>query len=141
MGVVERCRDLARDAQCSIHAHRTPAYEQVTKRSAFDHRRHVEQPTARITGVVQRENVRMVEARNDPDFPKEEFGADHGTQDRPEDLDGDGTMMLEVVREVDSGHPALPEKARLAVGRGLDPIAIGECGRYTIQRLRHARPW
>ena len=56
--------------------------------------------------------------------------ADHGGELRAEDLDGDGAIVLEVVREVDGGHAARAELA-------LDAVAVGEGVREGRRDGRH----
>ena len=62
----------------------------------------------------------MLEVGGGLDLAQEALGADDGGEFGAEDLDGDGAIVLEVVREVDRGHAALAELA-------LDAVAVGQC--------------
>ena len=61
----------------------------------------------------------MLEVRGGLDLAQEALGADDGGELGAEDLDGDGAIVLEVVREVDGGHAARTELA-------LDAVAVGQ---------------
>ena len=73
----------------------------------------------------------MVQAGGDLDLAQEAGGSDRRGQLGAEHLDGDGALVLEVVGEVDLGHPALPELA-------LERIARLERLSEAIGELRHA---
>ena len=55
------------------------------------------------------------------DFAEEPLGAEDRGELRPEHLDGDLAVVLEVRRQVDRGHPAVAELA-------LEAVAVGERG-------------
>ena len=61
----------------------------------------------------------MLQMGDGLDLAQEPLGADHGRELGPQHLDGDLAVVLEVVREIDRGHAALPQLA-------LDPVAVGE---------------
>ena len=61
----------------------------------------------------------MLQARCRPDFGQEAFRSDGRCEFWMKDLDGDGTVVTYIVREVDGGHPADAQFA-------LDAIAIAE---------------
>ena len=63
----------------------------------------------------------MVELGGDGDLAEEPLGAERVGEFGVEDLDRDRAIVLEIVREVDGGHAALPELA-------LDAVAVGEGG-------------
>jgi hypothetical protein len=65
--------------------------------------------------------MRVAESGGEPDLLKKPLGADEIAELGPEDLDGDPAIVLEILGEVDRGHPALPELA-------LDPIAASQRG-------------
>ena len=62
----------------------------------------------------------MAQARRDVDLAQEALAAQHGTEFRPQQLEGDLAMMLEVLSEIDRGHPAATDLLFYAV-------AVGEC--------------
>ncbi len=53
----------------------------------------------------------MGEPGGEPDLAEEPLGAERVGEFRVEDLDRHLTIMLEIVGEVDGGHPALAELA------------------------------
>ena len=55
------------------------------------------------------------------DLPQEALGAERGGELRVQDLQRDRPVVLEVVGEVDRGHPPAPELA-------LDRVAVGQSG-------------
>ncbi len=63
----------------------------------------------------------MLEIRRDFDLAQESLGAEYRTELRIENLDGDFSIVFEIVREVDSRHAAASKLA-------LDSIPIEETG-------------
>ena len=74
---------------------------------------------------MQREDVRMVEPRRDPDLAQEPLGAEDGGQVGAQHLERDLAVVLQVAREVDGRHAA---RADLA----LDRVALGEGGAQAL---------
>ena len=72
---------------------------------------------ARLAGVEQRQDVRMLEPRRDVDLAGEAVGAERGGELGPEDLHRHLALVLQVLGEEDGGHAALAELALDAVGR------------------------
>jgi hypothetical protein len=64
------------------------------------------------------QDMRVVEPGGEPDLAQEALRAEGVSQLRVQDLERDGTVMLEIMREVDRGHPPAPELAlkHVAVG-------------------------
>ena len=60
------------------------------------------------------------------DLAQEALAAEGGRQLRPEHLDGDLAVVLQVVGEVDHGHAAAPELALEAVLAGKGVLQVGE---------------
>ena len=61
---------------------------------------------------------------------RKRVGAEDGGELRPEDLDGDLAVVLQVVREIDSGHATRAELA-------LDAVAVGKDGAEAAERVGH----
>jgi hypothetical protein len=74
----------------------------------------------------------MGEAGYDLDLALEAIGADHARQLGPQDLDGDPTIVLTVVRQVHHRHGARAELM-------LDRVTGGECGTYGRAHAVHGR--
>jgi hypothetical protein len=68
---------------------------------------------------MHREDVGMLQPGGEMDLALETFGAESGGELGEEDLERDGTVVAEVVSEIDDGHSAAPELA-------LDSVAIGK---------------
>ena len=67
----------------------------------------------------------MLQAGGDPDLLEESLGSERGGELGAEDLERDGPVVPEVVREVDHGHAAAPELT-------LDAVPIGQGGREGV---------
>ena len=66
----------------------------------------------------------MLQLGCEADLTEEALGAEHRLQLRAKQLEGDESIVFEVVRQVDCGHTAAPELA-------LDRVAIAEgCGEF-----------
>jgi hypothetical protein len=73
----------------------------------------------------------MIELGTDLDFTQEPLGTDRGSELGAHDLDGYLAVMLEILREVDSGHPT-------ATKFPLDGVTVGEGCLEAIKRVSHA---
>ena len=62
--------------------------------------------------------MRMIEAGGDADLGEEPLGAEDGTELGAQHLHRHGAVVLEVLREIDRGHPALAQLAVEAVAGG-----------------------
>ncbi len=74
--------------------------------------------------------MRVLEARRGLDFMDETLGAEHGGEFGAQDLYGDLALVLEVLGEVDGGHPAFAEAA-------FEPVAVGEGGFEAVRVVVH----
>ena len=63
----------------------------------------------------------MLELGRGLDLGEEAFAAEHGAEFGPEDLEGDGAIVLDVVGEIDRRHAAGTELT-------LQAVAVGEGG-------------
>ena len=63
----------------------------------------------------------MLELGRKLDLAQEALGAERGGELGAEHLEGDQALVPQVAREIDRGHPALPELA-------LDGVAVGQSG-------------
>src|SRR5207253_11153217 len=85
----------------------------------------------RRPGVVQRQDVRVLEMRGEPDFLQEPLCADHRRDFRADHLDRDLAVMFAVACKVHGGHAAPPELP-------LEGVAIGQGGAQAVQRCDHS---
>ena len=122
VGVVQRAGDLAGDGERLVQAELVLAVELVPERLAPDQGQHIIEEAALGPRVDQRQDVRVVQPGRDLDLGQEPLDAEHGAQLRPEHLEGDLAVVLEVGGQVDRGHAAGAERA-------LDPVALLQRGR------------
>ena len=74
----------------------------------------------------------MLQVRGDADFGEEPLDAEHGAQVGVEDLERDGSVVLDVAREIDRGHAATADLS-------VDRVSAGEgCGESS--RVGHEDP-
>ena len=99
---------------------------------ALDVGHHVVDQAVGLVGIVERENVRVMKPGRGLDLVKEASGS-HASRDvRPEHLDRDLAVVLEIVGEEDLRHPALTQLA-------LDPVAGGDRSTEALDQFRHNR--
>ena len=72
----------------------------------------------------------MLEVGGGGDFLDEPLGAEHGGEFRPQHLDRDLALVLEILGEVDRGHTARTDFP-------LDGVPVGEGGGETVEKVRH----
>ena len=82
VGVVERAGDLARDADRVGDGQLLLAGEAVAERLALDEGHDVVEEPVGLAGVVQREDVRVLQVRRGLDLAQEPLGADDGARVR-----------------------------------------------------------
>ena len=98
--------------------------ESGAQRLALDVWHDVVEDPGRLTRVVQREDVGVLELSRKFDLAEEALGAKRGGELRAEYLEGNQTLVSQVPREIDRGHPALPELALdgVAVTQGVNKL-------------------
>lgn len=72
----------------------------------------------------------MLEGGGDPDLAQEALGAERPGQLRPQDLEGDGALVLDVAGHVHDGHSALAQLT-------LDLIAVPEGRAQAFELVGH----
>ena len=97
------------DGQASVAGEPLPETLAVDVRhDVVQHRRIAFVGRGDRTRIDQRQDVRMLELCRDPDLAQEPLGADRGGELGLEHLDGDRPVVLEIVGQIDGGHPARP---------------------------------
>jgi len=81
-------------------------------------------------GVVQRQDVGMIQPGGDRDLTQKPVGTEQRRQLGPQHLDRDGAAVLHVVREVHRCHAAAAQLA-------LDPVAVRERNPEAGNRIGH----
>ena len=106
---VECSRDLGGDLHCVVEGELAFALDSGAERFAVDVRHHEEQRLVDLARVVNRQNVRMRQVAGDLDLTTKSLGAEGRRKIFVQDFDGDVPVVLDVVREINSGHAAAPD--------------------------------
>ena len=141
--VRQRLGDVGHDADDFGDRERALPLEARAERLPLDVRHDVveERRATRVVGrsrsrgrhprVEQGHDVRVHEARRQPDLAREPFGAERGGDIRVEHLDGHVAIERGIVRQVDGAHSAatqLPGDAEAARERGKKGLIGWRCG-------------
>jgi hypothetical protein len=132
--VVERFRDGDRDAHRLLHRELLLALEPGAERFALHVRHHVPQQAARLAGVEQRQQVRVLEVGGDADLREEALTAEHGAQLGVEHFQGDEAVVPDVAGEIHRRHPAAAQLPLEGVAVGEDRGEAGELAREIATR-------
>ena len=120
VGVLERAGRLGGDPERRVHRELPLASQPVAEGLAFDERHGEPEPAGSFTRVQYREDMGMLEPGREPDLALEPLGAEGLGQVGVEDLEGDGTVVPEVVGEVHGGHAAVPQLA-------VEDVPVAQC--------------
>ena len=85
------------------------AVESFTERLSLDVRHYVVEKAVGLAGLVQREDVWMVEPRGDLDLAQEAIGAERRGELGMKHLQRDKPLVPAVLSEVDGRHSTAPE--------------------------------
>ena len=133
--VRERVGDFAREADRLVDGELAFALEAPAQRLARDVRHHVEERALELAGVVEREDVRMLQAREQRDLAAKALGrlsvGDFGVDELERDL----AIVPDVVREIDGRHPAAADLALDLVSSGDDCSALARRGQLVCRLL------
>ena len=127
VGEVEGERDFAGKPHGVGDGELPFAAEPVAQALALDVGHRKPEPACGLAGVVDGENVGVLETGGEPDLPKKALGAEGGGQLGVQHLQGDGAVVPQVAREVHGGHAATAELA-------LERVAVPE----RLLKRRHA---
>ena len=128
VGVVEGAGGLDRDAERVVERELALAAEPVAEALALDEGHGEPEPASGLARIVDGQDVGMLQPGGEADLALEPVGAERGGELGEEDLERDGAVVAEVVRQVDDGHAAAAELA-------LDGVAVGE---GVAQAVRHS---
>ncbi len=129
----ERVGDLTGDIERVRHRQLLLSLKPAAEGFALDVRHDVVEQAGSLPGVVQRQDVGMVETSGDADLTEESLGAESGRHVSREDFDGDLAAVLLVGGEVDRTHPAT---AKLA----LDRVTAPQGDREACDRIGQGGP-
>jgi hypothetical protein len=103
----------------------------LPERLSSDVRHHIIEKTIGLARVRHGEDVGVSEPGGDLYFPQEPLRGESLGDPRAEYLDGYAAAVLEILGEIDGGHPARTELA-------FDAVAVGERSSELLL-YRHAR--
>jgi hypothetical protein len=134
VGVGQCARDLARDRQRVVQRQLRFPLEALAQRFSFDVRHDVIQQVARGAGVVQGQDVGVVELGGDLDLAEEPFRAQSRGDLVAQHLNGDSAVVSWVAGQEYHRHPAAAELPleRVTVRQG-DPEALLELGHMPLR--------
>jgi hypothetical protein len=100
----QRGEDMLRDADGFTQGQLPLTGESLPERLALDIGHRIPELARSFTGIEQGNNVRMLQASDNPDFLNKTFSTQDVGQVAPKNLEGYQSIMLQVVREIDRGH-------------------------------------
>ena len=130
VGVGECVADLAGNPEGVVNPELVLARYAITQRLSLDERHDVVEVPAGRAGVVEREDMWMLQLRGGANLAQESIGADRGSDVGAQHLDRHESTVLEVAREVDGCHPAT---TKLPV----DLIPVRKRCSQAVERVRH----
>ncbi len=134
VGVVQGVGDPPRDAHRVPHRQAALPPEPVAERPGLDVGHGVPEPAVIVAGVVDRQDVGVVEPGGEPDLAEEALRGYGGGKLRVHELEHDRPGVPEVLHQVHRRHAAPAELALEAVAGGEgDPETI-EIGGQRIRR-------
>ncbi len=131
VGVLQRVGHFLGDPHRVVNRELLLPAEAVAEGFSLDEGHHVEDGALHLAGIEQRQDMRVLQIGRRLDLGQEPLGADHRGEFRPQHLERDLAVVLQVLGEVDSGHAAV---AKLP----LDGVAVGEGGAQALSRVHRA---
>jgi hypothetical protein len=121
---------------CILDGEHPLAVNAIAERLALHEGHYIVEQSVGGAGVVEAEDVRMLELGSEFDFALKAIGTDGRGEVRVEDLDGDIAVVLKVLGQEDCGHAAAAELAFDGV-----PVAEGaaECADRVGAFVRRSR--
>ena len=108
--VIQRIGDLARDAQ-RLDERQPAAVQPLAQRLPFDERHREPEIPAGFAGIMDRQDVRMLQPSGQHDFLLKALGAKDGRKLGMQQLECHRPVVLQVMGEEHSGHTAAAELA------------------------------
>ncbi len=124
--VVEGTRHGRRDRDALLDRQLPLPTQFVSEGLSLRIRHHEVEKRVCLTGVMERQDLGMLEVGGDFDLFQEPLGTEDGGELGPEDLEGDLAVMFEVLGEIDGRHPAVAQLP-------LDTVAGRERGREAFE--------
>ena len=130
VGVAQRISDFAGNLQRRVHRQLLLAAQALAQRLPLDQRHHVVEQPVGVAGIIERQDVRMMQAGGDLDLTEEALGTQGGRQLGTEYFHGHLAVVLQILGEINQSHPP---HAQLA----LEPIPVGERRGEAKEGVRH----
>ena len=109
VGIAQRVRHLARDLERLGHRELPFAEQALAQRLTLDVGHDIVKQPVGLIGVVERQDVRVVEPGGDLDLAEETGCPDIRGDIGSKHLHGNGALVLEVVGQEDFRHPSLSQ--------------------------------
>ncbi len=113
-----------------LHGELAVPVQPLAQRVSLDEGHDIVQESLRFTGFVQGEDLGVLELRGEFDFLDEPLGAQGDGKLRPQHLDGDPSVELQVFCYIDRRHPA-------SANLPLDGVAVGEGSFQAFEGVGH----
>ena len=108
---LKRLRYVGGDPDSLVHGKLMFSVELLPEALPLHIGHHVKQEPVCIPGVVEWQDVRVLEVGCGFDLGQETLGADQGGQLGLQNLEGDLALMLQVIGQIDRGHATFAELA------------------------------
>ena len=129
--VIECPRGVARNSKSIVDCELPLSTEPVAQALTFNKRHRKPELSPGFTRVVHGKDVRMLEPGGNFDFLLEALGAERDGQLRMQNLQGDWTVVPEIVGQKHGGHAATTELA-------LNAVAISEATLEPVAKIYHS---
>ena len=130
VGIGQRVGHVLEDADDVADGELAFVRQAVGERFPLDERHHVVEKAPGLAGVVERQDVGVLELGDELDLTRKAIVAEGVGELRPEHLERHLAVVLEVAREVDRGHPASPDLPNnhvlVAEGGGEAGLLVGQ---------------
>ena len=127
---VDRTGNRANDRDGLIDLQLLLSSDAVAQRLALNERHHVIEQPIGLAGIVERKDVRMLEACGDANLREKPIGADGGGNLRLQNLDCHFPTMAQIVSEVDDSHASGADDS-------VDVVATGQGIPQALQVVDH----
>ena len=132
VSVLERLGRFPRDPKRVLHPELPLPPQPVPQRLALDEWHGEPELAGGLARVVDREDVRVLEPGGELDLALEPVGPQRGGELGEKHLQGHRPVVLQVLGQVDRGHPAPAELA-------LEPVAIRQAACKLLAQVSHSR--
>src|SRR3989449_11431555 len=133
MRVVERTGDATGQPDRLLDRELLLPLEAPPQRFGFHVRHYVVDQAARLAGIEQRQDVRVLQVGGYPDLTQEALDPEHGGELGAQHFQGDVAIVLEIPREIYGRHATGTDLA-------FDSVVLGKGRPETFERIGHSVP-